>query len=189
MLKVTEQYKDFSYVTRASLQHALSEHGLTLSEPETEELMKAYDDLSTFPEVNSALSALEQPNITCVVFSNGTKSMVSNSVHKSSDLKPYSGVFSDIVTVDEVRAFKPAPEVYAHLAHKTGMEGREGDMWLISGNPFDVVGARAAGMKAAWVDRAGGGWQDALGGEEGKPTVVVKGLDEVVDVVMNHTNS
>lgn len=27
---------------------------------------------------------------------------------------------------------------------------------LISSNPFDVVGAKAAGMQAAWVDRSGG---------------------------------
>ena len=56
-------------------------------------------------------------------------------------------------------------------------------MWLVSGNPFDVVGARAVGMQAAWVDRAGKGWQDKLGGE---PTVVVRSLEEVADAVANH---
>ena len=30
-----------------------------------------------------------------------------------------------------------------------------GEIWLVTSNPFDVVGARAAGMKAAWVDREG----------------------------------
>jgi hypothetical protein len=58
--------------------------------------------------------------------------------------------------------------------------GAEGSMWLVSSNPFDVVGARAVGMKVAWVDRAGNGWQDRLG--DG-PTVVVKGLGEVADAV------
>lgn len=54
-------------------------------------------------------------------------------------------------------------------------------MWLVSANPFDVVGARAAGMSAAWVDRGGLGWVDGLGELVGAgPTVVVAGVDEAV---------
>ena len=146
--------------------------------------MTAYDNLSTFPDVEDALKSLaSKENITCVVFSNGTKSMVTNSVQQSDDLKPLSNVFKEIVTVDFVRTFKPAPEVYKYLAQRMDMTGKEGDMWLVTGNPFDVVGAKAVGMQAAWVDRAGSGWQDKLGGG---PTAVVKGLGEVVDAVEKH---
>ena len=141
--------------------------------------MEAYDSLSTFPDVNPALKRLEEnSNIECVVFSNGTKTMVSNSVNRSEDLN--SSVFKDIVTVDFVRAFKPAPEVYKFLAQKVNKVGQESALWLVSGNPFDVCGARAVGMQAAWVDRAGNGWHDKLGGG---PTVVVKSLEEVADAV------
>jgi hypothetical protein len=47
-------------------------------------------------------------------------------------------------------------------------------------NPFDVVGARAAGLNAIWVDRDGKGWQDKLGKE---PNVIVRELGEVVQAV------
>lgn len=172
-------------MTRKSLRHALAEHGVSLNDEETEKLMKAYDSLSTFPDVNPALRRLEgNSNIECVVFSNGTKSMVSNSVNSSKDLN--SSVFTDLVTVDFVRAFKPAPEVYKFLAQKTNNVGQEDKMWLVSGNPFDVVGARACGMQAAWVDRAGNGWQDHLG--QG-PTVIVQSLEEVADAVEKHAES
>jgi 2-haloacid dehalogenase len=141
--------------------------------------MKAYDNLSTFPDVKPALEAIAaRSDIECVVFSNGTKSMVTNSVHSSSALSPHAKVFSGMVTADVVKAFKPAPEVYQHLAQETNMVGNESNIWLVSGNPFDVVGARAMGMQAAWVDRDGNGWADRLGDE---PTVVVKGLGEVVE--------
>lgn len=144
--------------------------------------MEAYDSLSTFPDVNPALKRLEKnANIHCVVFSNGTRQMVSSSVNKSQDLN--SSVFKDLVTVDAVRAFKPAPEVYNFLAQKVGRVGQEDKIWLVSGNPFDVVGARACGFQAAWVDRAGNGWVDRLGAE---PTVVVRSLEEVADVVEKH---
>ncbi|KIW74790.1 haloacid dehalogenase, type II [Fonsecaea pedrosoi CBS 271.37] len=181
-LNSMKQYQDFSDVTQKSLGHALAEHGLSLNSAQTGKLMQAYDSLSTFPDVNPALKRLESnPNIKCVVFSNGTKAMVSNSVNKSNDLN--SSVFKDLVTVDAVRVFKPAPEVYNYLAKQVNKVGEEDKLWLVSGNPFDVVGARSVGMQAAWVDRSGTGWQDSLGLG---PTVVVRSLEEVADVVERH---
>jgi 2-haloacid dehalogenase len=172
-------------VTRKSLLHALAEHGVSLSDQDIQKLMAAYDSLSTFPDVNPALKRLEQiSGIQCVIFSNGTKTMVSNSVNRSQDLN--TSVFKDLVTVDFVRAFKPAPEVYRFLAQKVDQVDQEDKIWLVSGNPFDVVGARACGFNAAWVDRAGNGWQDRLGKE---PTVVVKSLEEVPDIIEKQAGS
>ena len=172
-------YEEFSDVTQKSLLHSLAEHGVSLSDQDTQKLMGAYDSLSTFPDVNPALIQLESnSNIECVVFSNGTKTMVANSVNRSQDLN--SSVFKDLITVDYVRAFKPAPEVYKFLAQKVDRVGQEDKIWLVSGNPFDVVGARSCGWQAAWVDRAGTGWQDRLGQA---PTVVVRSLEEVADAV------
>lgn len=152
-------------------------------------LMKAYDSLSIFPDVAPCLTALKSnPSITAVVFSNGTQAMVSNSVNHSLDLSPHASVFADIVVVEPVKKFKPAPEVYTHLAERVGKKTSEmEDLWLVSGNPFDIVGARAVGMKAAWVDRAGNGWQDALvAGGKGEPTVVLKSLEELPKRLEEH---
>ncbi|KAI9822468.1 MAG: hypothetical protein M1827_000187 [Pycnora praestabilis] len=182
------QYEPFSTITLRSLKHALADSSVSLEQSAIESLMKAYDSLSTFPDVPPALKDLSStPSITAVIFSNGTRSMVSNSVHYSQDLSPHSSVFEQIVVVEEVKRFKPAPEVYKLLAHEVGKEGKMDEMWLVSGNPFDVVGARAVGMQAAWVDRAGNGWTDGLiEGDVGRPTVIVKGLGEVVDAVKKH---
>ena len=111
--------------------------------------------------------------------------MVSNSVYHSPELSEYASVFKDIITVEEVKCFKPAPEVYEHLAKKVGKEeGNMGEIVLVSGNPFDIVGGNAAGLKTIWVDRQGNGWQDELvHGEGGRPDVIVKELGEVVGTV------
>ncbi|KAL9624534.1 MAG: hypothetical protein Q9160_001198 [Pyrenula sp. 1 TL-2023] len=180
-------FQSFSDITHNSLQHALSENHATLDRPATEELMKAYDSLSTFPDVSPAMERLaKNDNVACFVFSNGTNSMVSNSVKKSPDLQPHASAFLDLITVEEVRVFKPAPEVYRYLARKVEMVGREDQIWLVSGNPFDVVGARSIGMQACWVDRGGIGWQDRLvPGLE--PTAIAKDLHEIVDIVEKHT--
>jgi 2-haloacid dehalogenase len=141
--------------------------------------MRAYDSLSAFPDVKPALKALgEDPNIISVFFSQGTYAMVSASVNKSPDLGPSASVFKEIIVVEETEKFKPAPETYHHLLKKLGRGPGDFDgVWLVSGNPFDITGARAVGMNAAWVDRTGNGWADALG--EG-PSVIVKNIGEVV---------
>lgn len=171
--------------------HTLSEYSLPYTPTQLDTLLAAYDSLSTFPDVSSALDSLRnESNITPVVFSNGTHAMVSASVYKSPDLSPYQDIFKDLVTVEEVKRFKPDPGVYYHLAKKMGKGSHEedmGQMWLVSGNPFDVVGARAVGMQAAWVDREGKGWTDGLvEGVAGGPTVIVKGLGEVIEAVRRH---
>lgn len=188
-LNSMNKYEPFSTITQQSLKHALAESGVFLSQGDIDNLMKAYDSLSIFPDVAPCLKALQaKDSVTAVVFSNGTQSMVSNSVNQSPDLSPYASVFSDIVVVEPIRKFKPAPEVYKHLAESVGKDTNQmGDLWLVSGNPFDVVGARAVGMKAAWVDRAGNGWQDALvGGPQGEPTVILKSLEELPAILGKH---
>ncbi|OCL04718.1 haloacid dehalogenase, type II [Glonium stellatum] len=191
-LNSMNQYEPFSAMTVRSLRHALKESDVSLDQAGIDGLMKAYDSLSTFPDVNPALEKLAQtPYITAVVFSNGTHAMVSQSVNHSPDLSPHAHIFKQIVVIEEVKKFKPAPEVYEYLAQKVGKSKTEmGDIWLVSGNPFDVVGAKAVGMKAAWVDRAGNGWADQLvEGDPGRPTVIVRGLHEVVNAVSGYAEA
>lgn len=181
----------------SALKHALAEASVTLSQTDIDHLMTCYDSLSTFPDVEPALKALsEDPTIDAYVFSNGTDAMVGSSVNQSPMLSPHAGVFKDLITVEDVKVFKPDPRVYLHLARSTGKGTSAEDMasiWLVSGNPFDVVGARAVGMQAAWVDRAGGhhgsgGWNDRLGElASGGPTVVAKGVDDAVRAIKKWT--
>lgn len=188
----TALYKPFSDITNASLRHALDDSGETLSGSDIEKLMKAYNNLGTFPDVPPGLKSLASDSeIDAYVFSNGTDAMVSSSVHQSPSLSSHASVFKGLITVEEIGTYKPDPKVYEHLAKKVGKKTTKEDMasmWLVSGNPFDVVGAKAAGMQAAWVDRAGKGWTDRLGElAAGGPTLVVKGVEEAVEGIRKWT--
>ncbi|KAM0805254.1 HAD-like domain-containing protein [Usnea florida] len=166
-------YQPFSDITRNSLHHALADSSLFLDNASTTQLMQAYDNLSTFPDVAPALKTLAtETRFTPVVFSNGTHAMVTNSVRSSPDLAPHEQVFEAIVTVDEVRCFKPHPRVYGHLAKMMGVGEEMGRVWVVSGNPFDVVGGGGGGL---------------VGGEMGGPDVVVRGLGEVVQAVREYS--
>ncbi len=157
--------------------------------------MRSYDALRAFPEVPAALDLLASESgggaaaaaaADAYVFSNGTDAMVGNSVRSSPDLGPRAAAagFRALVSVDGLRCYKPDPRAYAHLVETVGA----GDVWLVSANPFDVAGARAAGLRAAFVDRSGRGWVDRLD-EARAPTVVVRGLDEAVRAILGKSSS
>lgn len=170
-----------------SLHHAARDLRVTLQQDQIDQLIKSYDSLSTFPDVAAALERINSsPNLVPVIFSNGQKSMVENSVLRSHDLGPQAGVFADIITVDEVQKFKPTPDVYYYLARLVGKQPHEyRDIWLVSGNPFDITGSKNAGLNAAWVDRAGLGWRDGLI-EDGVPTVSSQRLDDLMVQIEDH---
>ena len=54
-----------------------------------------------------------------------------------------------------------------------------GQLRLVSGNAFDIAGAGAAGLRTAWVNRAGVPF-DTIGGP---PEVIVSGLGQLPDAL------
>lgn len=172
-LTVMERYDDFEWITRRALDHALAVAEIELSDVQKAALMAQYDDLETFPDVLPGLRRLRDSGYRMLVFSNGSPRML-ESIIRAAELEPY---FEGYLSVDEVRAFKPSPRAYRRAAERLGRP--IGEVRLISSNPFDDIGAEAAGMKAAWVNRTGGLF-DWLGSP---PDIVVESLTELADVL------
>lgn len=178
-------YQSFGELTRWSFRHAAAEVGEELSPEQEENVMNAYNGLDAFPEVEAGLSLIAKtPAVEAYVFSNGTEAMITSSLRTSPSLARSSSVLptSRVVSVDPVRVFKPDQRTYAHFAKVAGMESQVEKLWLVSSNPFDALGARAAGWRSAWVNRNPDlGWIDGLSGAVGlRPTVIAKGVDEAV---------
>jgi 2-haloacid dehalogenase len=172
-LTAMEQYVDFEQVTRKALDYALAAAGQNLGPEHKDALMARYDDLERFVDVEPGLKMLEEAGHTMFVFSNGTLRMLEALVD-AAELRPY---FQGFVSVDEVKAYKPSPKVYRHVAQR--LERPIWEIRLVSSNPFDDIGAEAAGMRAAWVDRSGGLF-DTLGSP---PQIVVGSLTELADAL------
>lgn len=104
------------------------------------------------------------------------------------DQGQHEKVFDDAISVEPVGKYKPAPETYRYLAERMGKDKTDKtqmeQMWLISGHPWDIMGALNVGMKAAFVDRGGHGWVDALDPKM-KPTITGKDINEVLDVIVD----
>ncbi|PQK11637.1 hypothetical protein BB8028_0003g02610 [Beauveria bassiana] len=180
------RYQSFSNVTRWSFRQATAELGLDLGPAEEERVMNAYNELDTFPDADAGLRILakeEAGSVSAYVFSNGDSSMLASSMSTSPALANARSVLpaGKVISVEPLRVFKPHPSAYDYLVGVTGKKDSPGDVWLVSSNPFDVCGAVAAGLRSAWVDRAGRGWLDGLANATGNnPTMVVSGVDEAV---------
>ena len=109
-------------------------------------LLACYEALPAFDDVKDSLDDL-QKKYQLVAFSNGEKEVIENLLNKA-HIERY---FSDIISADEIKTFKPNPSIYHHLLNRTNSVANQ--CWLVSSNPFDVIGAKSIDMNAVWVRR------------------------------------
>ena len=130
--------------------------------------MEEYRKLSLFSDVPGALQKLEGKK---AILSNGSPDMLEPLV-RNSGLR-----FDATLSVDELKIFKPAPEVYALAAKRLGVE--PGRIGFVSSNCWDALGAKAFGFNAFWINRSGAPI-DRLGV---RPDAVLKSLGDLPEVL------
>lgn len=148
LLSLMERYEDFEAVSTYALETAFAEAGLELTSAMRREALSGLQSLALYDDVAPALERLEAKGCVLAVLSNGSPPML-ESLLRSAGIQDR---FEHVISVDEVRVFKPAPAVYRHAAARLGRPIDR--LWLVSGNPFDAAGAKAAGMRVAKVERA-----------------------------------
>lgn len=165
-----QNYVEFSQCTRFALDYACRHHQVSLTAEQKQTLMEAYKTLPAFDDVKDTLHRLKEKGYRIFAFSNGTATGVATLL-KSAGI---DALFEGIVSVDDVKSFKPSPAVYSHFLRKTKALGSE--TWLISSNPFDVSGALSFGMQAVWIQRSPEAIFDPW---DIQPTVVASSLLEL----------
>lgn len=140
-----------------------------------------YDTLPAYPDAMRGLASLGRvPDLRKFAFSNGRMADVER-VLKNSGL---IGFFDGIISVDAVRSFKPDPAVYKHLLAETKSSADR--VWLISGNSFDVIGAKSVDFKAIWLRRSAANIFDSW---EFQPDAVISSVEEIGEVVSRPESS
>lgn len=130
---------------RRAFVYTLGLNGMESFADEVKQVMASWQELSPFPEVRVALERLKD-RYKLVVLSNGDPDFLEHLVKNRVDW-----AFDDVISVTEFGAFKPHPTVYLGAAGILGLEA--GECLMVSANSFDVVGARACGLKGAFVNR------------------------------------
>ena len=161
------RYAPFSRITRDALEYACAALHLALDEERAGRLMQDYKALAPYPDVRSALGELRAPARSLAILTNGSPDMIEPLV-ASSRLE-----FDAVLSVDEVKVFKPAPEVY-ELAVKR-LRAEPAEIGFVSSNCWDALGAKSFGFRVWWINR-GGAPLDALGFE---PDGILDGLGQL----------
>lgn len=145
-------YADFGKLARASLEATARTHGTELSSEGANSILSALRSVPAHGDVQPALTKLRARGFRLVALTNSTQSTVDEQL-KAAGLHP---LFENVLSVDRWQRFKPDPEVYRRAAQELGVS--PGQMRMIAAHPWDLMGARAAGCKVAFVERTRGAW-------------------------------
>jgi len=160
-----QRYVPFSTVTREALAYACAALGLELSVAQMEGLIGEYLRLATYPDVANSLKSLRMKQ---AILSNGSPDMLL-------PLVEHSGLKLDaVISVDELKIFKPAPQVYELAVKRLGVP--KDKIGFVSSNCWDALGAKSYGFTVYWINRAAAP-VDRLGFQ---PDRVLRTLDEIL---------
>ena len=139
------RHQDFWKVTEQSLDKSMKIFQIDTSMKD--ELLDLYKVLSTFPEVKETLKKLKEKNYKLSILSNGTPSLLKQLVSGNN----LESIFDDVLSIEEVKIYKPHPNVYNIPIKKYQIEKNQ--FAYLSSNTWDVSAAGNFGFNAVWVNR------------------------------------
>ena len=165
-----QNYETFAVCTSQALDYTCAFYNTPLTQKQKNDLLGIYRVLPAFADVKEGLTELKEADFRLYAFSNGAVDALERLLSAANIRE----MFLDLVSVDGLKSFKPNPAVYAHFLRQSQASGESA--WMISSNPFDVIGSISAGMKSAWVRRSPNTVFDPWGIE---PTITVTNLLEL----------
>ena len=160
-------------IVRRALIYVLALEGINATKGDIPRLMEAWQHLNPFADVRTSAREAARSATGLVALSNGEADFLA---HLATNRIGWD--FDRIISVEEVGAFKPHPGVYRRAATLLDLE--VGQCMMVSANSFDVLGARACGMRGAFVNR------NALPYEETpyRPDVEVGNFTELAEALL-----
>jgi 2-haloacid dehalogenase len=142
-------YCDFWQLTQDGLDWALEATGLAGDPDLRERLLALYWELQAYDEVPQMLATLKAAGLNTAILSNGSPHMLDGAVQSAG----ISALLDDVLSVESVGIFKPAPQVYDLVEQR--FDCRRDEVLFVSSNGWDAGSAAAYGFTTAWVNRAG----------------------------------
>lgn len=158
-------------IGHAAVAYTLDRAGITYTPEEVRYLVGCIERLRCFPDVPEALARL-RTKFKIAVLSNGDPDMLEAA-------KPYHGItFDRVISVAEAGSFKPHVATYTKAAEIMGV--RLDEVLFVANHAFDCIGAKAAGMHTAFIDRR----KRPFGGTPYQPDIRVDDMRSLADVLI-----
>ncbi len=149
-LTLTGEFRPFPEIAETALRTTLGQQGI--DERVARNVLERLAELPPYGDAEAALENARTAGLRVATLTNGTESNTRRLLEGAG----FDAYVEAIITVEEVRAYKPAPQPYRHAATRLGLE--PGEVSLIAAHGWDVLGARNAGLGAVWVDRLERRW-------------------------------
>jgi 2-haloacid dehalogenase len=164
------EHTPYREIGHRALADTLARAGIAHTLDEVRGLVAEIERLRPFPEVPAALARL-QTRYRIAVLSNGDPDMLEAA--KAFHRIPFDAVLS----VAAAGSFKPHVVTYTKAAELLGV--RREEVLFVANHAFDCVGAKAAGMHTAFVDRR----RRPFGTAPHQPDLVVPHMTRLADLL------
>ena len=165
----------YRQIGHRAVSQVMDRAGIRHNRADVEWLVGCIERLKPFPDVVGALQRLHR-HYRLVILSNGDRDMLEAA-------KPHIGYSFDLtVSVQEAAAFKPDWRTYAKAAELVARacpEIERSGMLFVANHAFDCIGAKAFGMRAAFIDRR----RRPFGQSPHQPDLIVRDFSELADVL------
>ena len=165
-------HTSYREIGHRSVSQVMDRAGITYSREDVEWLVTQIEKLRPFPDVVEALGRLKR-RYGLAILSNGDRDMLSNAA-------PYVGFdFDATISVEEAGYFKPHFAAYGKAAELLGEAPAH--ILHVANHSFDCVGAKAAGMRTAYIDRR----KRPFGDTPHQPDIIVADFTELAEVLLD----
>ncbi len=144
-LTASGDFKPFTTVLEGALDQVLGEQDLAPPRAARRALLAQLKHLPARADARTALSLVAQARMRAILLTNGNEAATKSLLQQSG----LERLAERVVSVEDVKLFKPRREVYAHAARQCRVPLNR--MALVAVHPWDINGAKAAGCLGAYV--------------------------------------
>ena len=160
----------WSELTRAAFRFTAQELAIDIDDATRDRWINADRRLPVYPETPAALARLAK-RFELHVLSMGSPKMIEESQENAG----IASHFKSIISIENHRIYKPSKEAYEIGISEIGVTPNE--IIFVSGNSFDVIGAKNYGYPTIWVRR----YSQPLDELGLSPDLIVKDLNEMAE--------
>lgn len=171
---ITNRYHNFGEIAGAALDMIAARSGVSLRPEDRAAILGGIRNLPPHLDVIPGLQKLRSAGFRLSTLTNSPPQVVEAQL-RNANLTEF---FEQSLSVDAVRMFKPAVEVYRMAAERLGVN--VGQIRLVAAHDWDIAGALSAGCAAAFISRRG----MVLNPLMPKPDIVGSDLIEVADKII-----
>jgi 2-haloacid dehalogenase len=165
------EHTPYREIGHRAVAHVMDRAGIPHTREEVHSLVGEIEKLKPFPEVPAALAKLHT-KYRLVVLSNGDPDMLETA-------KQYHKIpFDRVISVAEAGSFKPHVATYTKAAELLGLAMDQ--ILFVANHAFDCIGAKAAGMRTAFIDRR----SRPFGETPHQPDILVRTMKDLAEAIV-----